>query len=123
MSSVDYKELCNKIFALNPGIRSAGVISGNGKLVAGGMREGLQSLEDEIHEKRWFNQIAIRREMRSMFDDIFGKVQFTFVDRERVKQLTFYVRNEIVFVSLKPEVSARDTVDIASTILELIRSK
>ncbi|MFQ5920795.1 MAG: DUF6659 family protein [Nitrososphaerales archaeon] len=119
----DYNELCRRIFTLNPDVRFAGVISSGGKLVAGGMREGLKPLEDELHEKRWFNQIAIRREMRSMFDDLFGKVHFTFVEREKVKQLTLYVGNDIVVVSLGSEVSARDTVDIASAILELIGTK
>ena len=48
MSSAEsFELLCDNIFALSPNIRFVGVINGMGDLVAGGMREGVQSMEDK----------------------------------------------------------------------------
>lgn len=119
---MNQKELCGRIFALDQSIRFAGVLSGEGRLVEGGMREGLKPLEDEIHEKRWFNQVAIRREMTTMFDKMYGRLSYVFADRERVKQLTFYFGDYILIVSMEPQVSAHHAMDIASSILDFAKS-
>ncbi len=112
-----YEELCKKIFAMHEKIRFVGILDDNGKLVAGGMREGLEPLEDEIHEKRWFHQTAIRREMTTMFENIYGKVRYVFANRDKVKQLTFYIDDKILFISIQPEVSAHETIELAEAIL------
>ena len=114
-----YEELCKKVFGINPKIRFAGILDGSGKLIAGGMREGVEPLEDEIHEKRWFHQIAIRREMTTMFESIYGKVRYIFANRERVKQLTFYIDDKILFVSIEPDLEAHEAIDIAEKIINL----
>ncbi len=112
-----YEELCKKIFAMHDKIRFVGILDDNGKLVAGGMREGVKPLEDEIHEKRWFHQTVIRREMTTMFENIYGKVRYVFANRDKVKQLTFYIDDKILFISIQPEVSAHETIDLAEKIL------
>lgn len=80
---MDHTEVVNKIFNVSKDIRFVGLLNNSGKLLAGGMREGLESLDDEIHQKRWFNQISIRREMYEMFDKIYGKTRFAYVEREK----------------------------------------
>jgi hypothetical protein len=112
-----YEELCKKIFAMHDKIRFVGILDDDGKLIAGGMREGVKPLEDEIHEKRWFHQAAIRREMTTMFENIYGKVRYVFANRDKVKQLTFYIDDKILFISIQPEVSAYETIDLAEKIL------
>lgn len=113
---IKYEELCKRIFTLNNRIRFVGVLDENGKLIAGGMKEGVKPLEDEIHEKRWFHQTAIRREMTSMFEKIYGKVRYILADREKVKQLTFYVDNKILIVSTEPDLPSSTLVDLAENI-------
>ncbi|GIU70861.1 MAG: hypothetical protein KatS3mg003_0340 [Candidatus Nitrosocaldaceae archaeon] len=113
-----YEEACKKIFDMHEKIRFVGILDSNGKLIAGGMREGIEPLEDEIHEKRWFHQTAIRREMTTMFENIYGKVRYVFANREKVKQLTFYIDDKILFISIQPEVSAHETIDLAESILK-----
>lgn len=111
-------ELCNSIFAIDSKIRFAGILNGNGKLIAGGMREGVNSLEDKVSEKRWYNQLTIRREMNRMFDKLLGQAEYAFEVRERVKQLIVYLPNdEILFVSMEPEISAYDAMHVLNTIL------
>lgn len=119
---MDYTEVCNKIFNVNKDIRFVGVVDKSGKLVAGGMREGLESLDDEIHLKRWLNQISIRREMYEMFDKFYGKTHLAYVERERIKQLTFYLPVSTVLVTLQPTVSANSAMDTAESITQILKS-
>ena len=119
---MDYTEVCNKIFNVNRDIRFVGIINKSGKLLAGGMREGLESLDDEIHQKRWYNQISIRREMYEMFDKIYGKTRFAYVEREKIKQLTFYLPDNTVLVTLQPTVSANNVVNVIESINQILNS-
>jgi hypothetical protein len=118
LGSMDKYEICNNIFKIDNNIRFAGIVAGNGRLIAGGMRESIQSLEDKISEKRWYNQLALRKELNKLFDKILGQVQYTVEHRDKVKQLTVYLNDEeILFVSIEPEVSPYDTMHILNSIL------
>lgn len=119
---MDYGELCGKIFGISKEIRFVGFINKSGKLINGGMREGLQSLDDEIHLKRWFNQLAMRAEMYEMFNKIYGKTNMVYVEREKLKQLTFYRSDNIVLVTLQPTVDSNTAIEIAYSIGKVLDS-
>lgn len=119
---MDYGELCGKIFGISKEIRFIGFINKSGKLLNGGMREGLQSIDDEIHQKRWFNQVAMRAEMYEMFNKIYGKTNMVYVEREKLKQLTFYRSDSIVLVTLPPTVDSNTAIEIAYSIGKVLDS-
>ena len=119
---MDYKELCGKIFDINKDIRFVGFITKSGKLIEGGMREGLESIDDEIHQKRWFNQVAMRAEMYEMFNKIYGKTHMAYVEREKLKQITFYMSKSIVLVTLQPSVDGNKAIEIANSISKFLDS-
>jgi len=119
---VDYTEVCNKIFAVNKDIRFVGIVDKTGKLACGGMREGLESLDDEIHFKRWLNQISIRREMYEMFDKLYGKTRFAYVEREKLKQLTFYQPVSTVLITLQPAVSGNTVIGVIESVAQILKS-
>ncbi len=119
---MDHKQLLGAIFDIDNNIRFVGLINKSGKLVEGSMREGIESIEGEIHQKRWFNQIAIRREMYEMFNKLYGKTHMAFVEREKLKQLTFYRGQIIVLVTLQPHVENNKAIEIANSISEIFDS-
>jgi hypothetical protein len=88
-TSSQYQNLCNRILALDPNLRFVGVINRMGRLVAGGMREGLRSMEDNESSSRLFLQFALRSEMRKDFDKEFGKTIYSFSEREKIKLASF----------------------------------
>jgi len=98
-----FQKLCDNIFALSPNIRFVGVINRMGKLVAGGMRQGLESLEDKEHSSRLFLEFALRSEMRKDFDSEFGKTIYSFSERERIKLASFPLNNHILRVSMEKQ--------------------
>ena len=52
------------------------MINERGKLLAGGLREGLKSLEDPKDDEMLFMELALRVRMRKEFDKQLGSVKF-----------------------------------------------
>jgi hypothetical protein len=89
MTANDYQfqKLCENIFALSAGIRFVGVIDRMGRLIAGGMRKGVTSMEQ--NSEKLYLEFALRSEMRKDFDAEFGKTIFSFSEREKIKLASF----------------------------------
>jgi hypothetical protein len=102
MSENRLQELCDKVFSINLSIRFAGVISKIGRLVSGGMRRDLESMEDKDNSPKLYVQFALVSEMRKDFDNTFGKAIYSFTEREKIKLASFpLVDNHISRVSIK----------------------
>jgi hypothetical protein len=112
------KKLCYEIFSLNEGIRFAGVITSMGKLVAGGMREGKQSMEDKEDSSRLYLEFALRNEMRKDFDQEFGKTLYSFSERERIKLASFPFDGYLIRVSMEREVDHFVVIERILTLLK-----
>lgn len=122
MSSDDTKSsfdiICKQIFELHNSIRSARIINEKGRLVAGGMRQGLKSLEDVKKDEMLFMELSLMVRMRHEFDEEFGKVEFTISYRERIILLSFPIENNILFVSFERQ---QDLGKTPFDILEIIK--
>lgn len=95
----NFDVICKKVFELDEKIRSARIINGKGKLAAGGMRQGLKSLEDSKKDEMLFMELSLRVRMRHEFDEEFGKVEFSLSYRERVILMSFPLDENVLFVS------------------------
>ncbi len=80
-------------------IRFVGVINERGKLLAGGLREGLKSLEDPKDDEMLFMELALRVRMRKEFDKQLGSVKFAMSLREKVIVMSFPIGDNILYVS------------------------
>ena len=61
---MDFDKLCGQVFALSDGVRYAGVIDDACGQVAGGMRNGTDSIVTETDEELFLTQTALRKSMR-----------------------------------------------------------
>ncbi len=95
----NFDVICKEVFELDEKIRSARIINGKGKLVAGGMREGLKSLEDAKKDEMLFMELSLRVRMRHEFDEEFGKVEFSLSYRGKVILMSFPIGENVLFVS------------------------
>lgn len=120
MSDKWLQELCKNIYLINQNIRFAGIITKMGRLVAGGMRPELVSLEDKDDSSKLYVQFALMTEMRKDFDDIFGKAIYSFTEREKIKLASFPLDdNHILRVSI--EKKEKDHLQIIQSIIDIIR--
>jgi hypothetical protein len=117
-NSEDLEKVCQKITNLDPPMRSARIINSRGHLVAGGMKQGLLSLESQKQDEMMFMELALRVRMRHEFDKEFGEVHFSMSYRDKVIVMSFPLANDdVLLVSSEKEA---DFGKIAFKILKLV---
>jgi hypothetical protein len=111
-----FEQKCKKILQEDE-IRFAGIVNRMGRLVAGGFKEGIRPLEDEEDRRKMYMELILRVSMRSEFDYSLGKVKYTASRREKAVVMSFPLDNNVLFVSVEPDISIDKT---ANKILKLI---
>ena len=119
----DLSKLCNGIFDIDEKIRFVGIIDEMGKLIAGDMKKGLPSLERDDGSIRLYLGYAINNILRRDFDNVFGKVHYTFSEREKIKLLTIPMDDNLLLVSMDISSDHDELIKkILNTVNKLIRS-
>lgn len=95
------------------------MINPRGRLVAGGMKEGIEPLETQKDDEMLFMEIALRARMRQEFDAQLGKVKFAMSLREKVLALSFPIKEDVLYVVAE---TTADFKSIAEKILEIIKN-
>ena len=102
----EFEKLCKKIIKLDPKMRSARFINSRGHLIAGGMKDGLLSLEDQKQDEMMFMELALRVRMRHEFDNEFGEVHFSMSYRDRVIVMSFPLTNDdVLLISCEKDIN------------------
>jgi len=114
----DYAKICNSVFDIDPKIRFAGVINERGRLVAGGMKENVEPLENEKDDEMIFMELALRVKMRKEFDKQLGSVNFAMASRERALAISVIINDDILYVVSEPDT---DYGVLPKKILEIIQ--
>ena len=110
--------ICQQILQLDPKMRSARFINARGHLSAGGMKDGLLSLEEKKQDEMMFMELALRVRMRHEFDAEFGKVHFSISYRDKVIVMSFPLSNDDVLLVSSEKYA--DFSTLAFKILKLI---
>ena len=114
------EEICQSIIKLDPMMRSARFINGRGHLIAGGMKEGLLSLEAQKQDEMMFMELALRVRMRHEFDNEFGEVHFSMSYRDKVIVMSFPLTNDdVLLISCEKEI---EFGKLPFKVLEIIKS-
>ena len=113
------EKICQKIIKLDPKMRSARHISSRGHLTAGGMKDGMFSLEDQKHDEMMFMELALRVRMRHEFDAEFGEVHFSMSYRDKVIIMSFPLNNDaVLLLSCEKDI---DFAKLAFKVLKIIK--
>ena len=111
MTDDNFQLLCDNVFSLSPSIRFAGVINKMGRLIAGGMRHGLESLENKDDSLKLFVQFALRSRLRKDYDYVFGKSIYNFTEREKIKLASFPLDDNLILrISMVKEEKNHDQI-------------
>ncbi len=112
-------QLCNHIFTLDSTIRFAGIINKMGKLIAGGMKRGLESMENNEKSLELYMEFVLKNEMNKDFDPEFGRTIYSFSEREKVKRASFPLGdNYLLRVSIDKDGAHNKIIE---RILELLK--
>ena len=114
----ELENICQDILKLDSKMRSARFINARGHLTAGGMKDGLLSLEAKKQDEMMFMEHALRVRMRHEFDSEFGIVHFSLSYRDKVIVMSFPLSNDdVLLVSCEKNT---DFGDIPFKILKII---
>lgn len=114
----DYKQIYEFILTLDEKIRFVGIINDLGRLVYGGMRPGVMSLESETESIKIYMEFALISKLHTDFDSKLGEVFYSLTVRKKIKMLSFPVSDHIIRISLERDA---DHEKIANEILELLK--
>ena len=115
---VDYNEICESVKKLDLKIRFVGVINVRGKLVAGGIKDGVKPLSSEKEDEMLFMELALRVRMRREFDKQLGKVKFSMSLRESALAMSFPLGDDALYVYAEPDT---DYMGLPQKILDIIK--
>ena len=116
------ENICQQILKLDPKMRSARFINARGHLAAGGMKDGLLSLEAKKQDEMMFMELALRVRMRHEFDTEFGIVHFSLSYRDKVIVMSFPLSNDdVLLVSCEKDTNFGDIPFKILTIIECIK--
>jgi len=102
----ELEKICQKIVRLDPKMRSARFINNRGHLTAGGMKDGILSLEAQKQDEMMFMELALRVRMRHEFDNEFGEVHFSMSYRDKVIVMSFPLTNDdVLLLSCEKEIN------------------
>jgi len=112
-------KLCFQIFKFDRRVRYAGVLDDTGRIIAGGMRRGISSLEPASEDLRLMANLTIQIGTDKTWDQYFGKIQYTFVKREKVNMLIFGVGTNLMLITTQPEVDLEEIAQLRDTVITI----
>jgi hypothetical protein len=115
---INFKSVYDFLLNLDNKIRFIGFIDEVGKLVYGGMRPGVISLERETESIKLYMEYALINKIHSDFDTMLGKTIYSLTIREKIKILTFPLENHILRISLENDA---DHEKILNLILDYLK--
>jgi hypothetical protein len=117
MLQVQWDKIITEIFKFDRRVRSATIIDQSGRQIAGGMRKGIPSLEPQSEDLRLIANLTIQLNTDKTWDQYWGRNQFTFIKRERLNIMTFYLGNKLVLVSAEPDFTLQQAQDLRNQIV------
>ncbi len=118
---MNYTKLCSLILGIEPQIRGAFVYHYSGELLAGGMRDGIQSyLPPEDLTKSTYHAIS-RWQTRELLYPFLGAGKYSITEYEKVKRITFPLDTHVLLI-VGIEVEVQHDI-IIHKILQLINKK
>ena len=116
---LDYKKIYEFILGIDDKIRFVGIINDLGRLVYGGMRPGVLSLESETESIKIYMEFALISKLHTDFDSKLGEVLYSLTVRKKIKMLSFPIGDHIIRLSLEKDADHEKIVDM---ILEFLKS-
>jgi len=107
-----YRALYDQIFAADRRVRYTVVLDEAGRVVAGGMRPGVKSIETLEHERRVDFQVAILAGVIKTWSKVFGPTSFIFFKHEKINLIVFPIANKQLDVSTQPDFPLEDVPKI-----------
>ena len=112
-----YNEKCLQI-QKEPEIRFAGIVDKDGKLIAGGFKEGLVPYEDDETRLNSFFEFVSKASIRKEYDDSLGPINYIAARRDKAVLVSFPFPITQVLLLISAEPSA-NIENLAKKVVEI----
>ena len=103
---LNYSKLCSLILGIEPQIRGVFVYHHNGELLAGGMRNGIESYLPRDEMTKSIHHTISRWQTRELLYPFLGAGKYSVTKYEKVKRITFPLdAHAILVVGMEVEVN------------------
>jgi hypothetical protein len=110
----------SQIFKLDKRIRYAQIVSSDGQALAGGMREGLESLDPPELRARRIQQFKAKRQLVDSWAAQYGKYSYSLIVFDKIKLFVFPLdEGNTLFVSVASSIRR---ASIERTLLDFLAS-
>ena len=116
----NYKKIYEYILGIDDKIRFVGIINDLGRLVYGGMRPGIMSLESETESIKIYMEFALISKLHTDFDSKLGEVLYSLTVRKKIKMLSFPITEHIIRLSLEKDADHEKIVNNVLDFLKMI---
>ncbi len=116
MMELELIDVVEDILDLDPNMRFAAILDLDGQILESIMKQQKTSLESQKQLEQFCLDAAKRRDMREQFNDSLGRVRYVHVERENVTQITVYLKNNTIFVTMEPELSNDRKLELVNKI-------
>ncbi len=111
MSNIDvslklYAEKCNHLLGESE-IRFAGIVDKNGKLIAGGFKEGITPYENDETKLQSFFEFVSKTSLRKELDESLGPINYLAARRDKAVLVSFPfpITQILLLISAEPSVN------------------
>ncbi|MEO9277816.1 MAG: hypothetical protein ABI340_08595 [Nitrososphaera sp.] len=113
--NIDFVELCEDVLRSNKNIRDVVIIDKHGRPFE---KKSKTNLIHKEKSEMLFMERALEISMGRDFDDDFGKINYTFTERDNLSMFSFPMNEFIVLVTSKSNISP---ISVARKISSLLR--
>ncbi len=111
-SSNDYLNLFQKIIDVDPKIRFVTILDSEGRLVAGGQREGITNYLSPDAQKKSLKQAVDAWQFRSQFFNSIGEGEYAFAEYEKIKRITIPLgKKHIIYITTEVDVEHTNIIN------------
>ena len=116
-----FSEKCNNLLG-EPEIRFAGIVDEDGKLIAGGFKEGLIPYEGDETKLQSFFDFVSKASIRKEFDESLGPINYLAARRDKAVLVSFPfpITHILLLISAEPTVNieslAKKVVEIFTNV-------
>lgn len=102
--SFTFQKKCQEVLD-EPEIRFCALISGSGRMLAGGFKNGVNPLLTENQQRTVIEELATRIQKRKKFDLELGQVKYSASRRENVVIMSFPIFENALMVVAEPHIN------------------
>ncbi|MFN3654101.1 MAG: DUF6659 family protein [Candidatus Nitrosotenuis sp.] len=117
---MDYKKLYERIMSVHPNIRFVTIVDTEGRLMAGGQRNGISNYLTPEEERQSIRHAIDAWRLRTIFTGSIGNGKYSLTEYEKIKRITLPIDNQhLIYMTAEVDVNHTFIINEILKIVEM----